>query len=89
MEVGDLIHLIREIDDPAAQSMVDILTERLQNLVDIGLEYLSLNRETDTLSGNDLFLKLREKGNTVILRRPAEFRFPGNLVGYAWQRTVG
>jgi excinuclease UvrABC ATPase subunit len=33
--------------------MVDILNERLQHLVDIGLEYLSLNRETDTLSGGE------------------------------------
>ncbi len=53
MEVGDLIHVIREIDDPAAQSMVETLTERLQHLVGIGLEYLSLNRETDTLSGGE------------------------------------
>lgn len=53
MEVGDLITIIREIDNPVAQSMVDTLSERLQHLVDIGLEYLSLNRETDTLSGGE------------------------------------
>ena len=53
MEAGDLIDIIRDIDDPAARSMVGILTERLQHLVDIGLEYLSLNRETDTLSGGE------------------------------------
>lgn len=53
MEVGDLLEVIRQIDDPAAQSMVETLTERLQHLVDIGLEYLSLNRETDTLSGGE------------------------------------
>jgi excinuclease UvrABC ATPase subunit len=53
MEVGDLVDVIREIDDPTAQSMVETLNERLQHLVDIGLEYLSLNRETDTLSGGE------------------------------------
>jgi excinuclease UvrABC ATPase subunit len=53
MEIGDLTNVIRAIDDPTAQSMVETLTERLQHLVDIGLEYLSLNRETDTLSGGE------------------------------------
>ncbi len=53
MEVGDLIGVIRQITEPAAQSMVATLTERLQYLVDIGLEYLSLSRETDTLSGGE------------------------------------
>jgi excinuclease UvrABC ATPase subunit len=36
-----------------AESMVATLTERLQSVADIGLEYLSLNRETDTLSGGE------------------------------------
>jgi len=105
MEVGQLIRVIREIDDAAAAPMVRSLTERLQHLVDIGLDYLTLDRETDTLSGgesqrvkmvkhlsgslvdvtyifdepsvglhprdvhrlNELLLKLRDKGNTVLV----------------------
>lgn len=53
MEVGHLILVIREIDDAAAGPMVKSLTERLQHLVDIGLDYLTLDRETDTLSGGE------------------------------------
>ncbi|AIQ64092.1 thiamine ABC transporter permease [Paenibacillus stellifer] len=105
IEVGQLIRVIREIDDAIAAPVVKLLLERLQHLVDIGLDYLTLDRETDTLSGgesqrvkmvkhlsgslvdvtyifdepsvglhprdvhrlNELLLKLRDKGNTVIV----------------------
>ncbi|WP_138751322.1 ATP-binding cassette domain-containing protein [Paenibacillus sinopodophylli] len=53
MEVGKLIRVIKEIDDPVAAPVVKSLTERLQHLVDIGLDYLTLDRETDTLSGGE------------------------------------
>ncbi len=53
MEVGELLHVIKEITDPAAAPMVATLTERLQHVVGIGLEYLSLDRPTDTLSGGE------------------------------------
>ncbi|MEW9697799.1 ATP-binding cassette domain-containing protein [Paenibacillus sp. SI8] len=53
MEVGHLIRVIREIDDAIAAPVVRSLTERLQHLVDIGLDYLTLDRETDTLSGGE------------------------------------
>lgn len=53
MEVDDLIDFLQTIDEPLAGPMVKTLTERLQHLADMGLEYLSLNRPTDTLSGGE------------------------------------
>jgi excinuclease UvrABC ATPase subunit len=53
MEVDELIEVIRDIKDPVAAPMVENLIERLQHMIDIGLEYISLSRETDTLSGGE------------------------------------
>ncbi len=53
MEIGELLGVVRAIKAPKAGPIVKALVERLQNIVDIGLEYLSLDRETDTLSGGE------------------------------------
>jgi excinuclease UvrABC ATPase subunit len=53
MEIPEMIEAVKKIKTPAAEPIVKALLERLENLVDIGLEYLSLSRETDTLSGGE------------------------------------
>ncbi len=53
MEVDELIEVIRAIQEPEAAPIVASLTDRLQHMIDIGLEYLSLDQETDSLSGGE------------------------------------
>src|SRR5947209_19131988 len=105
MEGDEVLEGVKSITGPAAAAIVRKLTERLHHLVEVGLEYLSLDRAIDTLSGgesqrvkivkhlngslvdvmyifdepsvglhprdvhrlNELLVKLRDKGNTVIV----------------------
>ncbi len=53
LEIGELVPIVRKITDAVAAPIVASLTERLQHVIDIGLDYLTLNRETDTLSGGE------------------------------------
>ncbi|MFD9961822.1 ATP-binding cassette domain-containing protein [Amycolatopsis sp. NPDC058986] len=53
MEVSDLADFVRAIDVPTLAPMVSALTERLDDLTRIGLGYLSLDRESASLSGGE------------------------------------
>ncbi|APY85226.1 excinuclease ABC subunit UvrA [Streptomyces alfalfae] len=105
MEVTDLIRELGRVDDPVAGPIARAAVTALERIEAIGLGYLSLDRETSTLSGgegqrlktvrhlgssltgmtyifdepsvglhprdvgrlNDLLLRLRDKGNTVLV----------------------
>ncbi|CAL9612208.1 ATP-binding cassette domain-containing protein [Streptomyces sp. enrichment culture] len=105
MQVTELIAVLREIDDPVAGPIARAAVTALERVDAIGLGYLSLDRETSTLSGGegqrlktvrhlgssltgmtyifdepsvglhprdvgrlgDLLLRLRDKGNTVLV----------------------
>ncbi|MEJ2856196.1 MULTISPECIES: excinuclease ABC subunit UvrA [unclassified Saccharothrix] len=105
LQISDLADWVAKIDDESVRPMVATLRETLDSLVEIGLGYLSLDRQSATLSGgeaqrvkmvrhlgsaltdvtyvfdeptvglhphdiqrmNDLLLRLKDKGNTVLV----------------------
>lgn len=105
MQIDELVKFLDEINYKEVSTVVESLKEKLNNIIDIGLGYLTLDRETSTLSGgesqrikmvkhlnsnlidlmyifdepsiglhprdvhklNNLLIKLRDKGNTVIV----------------------
>ena len=53
MEFTELVKVLRTIDDPRAITIVDALTASLNRMIEIGLPYLSMDRESSTLSGGE------------------------------------
>jgi excinuclease UvrABC ATPase subunit len=105
MQISDLADWVRDLDEPPVAPLLDALQQTLDAFAEIGLGYLSLDRQSGTLSGgegqrvkmvrhlgssltdvtyvfdepttglhphdiqrmNDLLLRLRDKGNTVLV----------------------
>lgn len=53
MQIDELLTAVDAIKEPALAPVTGMLRVRLQHLIDIGLDYLSLDRVTDTLSGGE------------------------------------
>ncbi len=53
MEFVKLVEVLKGITDPRAQTIVDALVSSLTRMIDIGLPYLSMNRESASLSGGE------------------------------------
>ena len=45
--------MLQKITDPRAKTIVDTLMASLERMIDIGLPYLSMDRESSTLSGGE------------------------------------
>ncbi|MBE2999526.1 excinuclease ABC subunit UvrA [Nocardiopsis sp. HNM0947] len=53
LQIDDLAEFVRTVDEPSVKPMVDALAHTLDSLVQVGLGYLSLDRESSTLSGGE------------------------------------
>lgn len=53
MEIENLTTLLSDVKDPIGTHITKIIIENLNRIINIGLGYLSLSRETSTLSGGE------------------------------------
>lgn len=53
MQLDELVEVISKFDIEEATPLIESIKEKLNNIIDIGLGYLSLDRETASLSGGE------------------------------------
>ncbi|MGY1948024.1 ATP-binding cassette domain-containing protein [Nocardia asiatica] len=53
LEISDLVEVLAGLDDPVARPIAQAAVARLRRIEEVGLGYLSLDRETATLSGGE------------------------------------
>lgn len=53
LQVDELLSIIQTIKDGSVEPVIINLAKRLKDLIEIGLDYVSLDRETSTLSGGE------------------------------------
>ena len=53
MDMNDLLHFLDELYYPGVNEVIDELKRQVQRLIDIGLDYLQLDRQTPSLSGGE------------------------------------
>ena len=53
MEFTELVKVLDTITDPRGRTVAEALTASLNRMIDIGLPYLSMDRESSTLSGGE------------------------------------
>jgi len=53
MQINELLEFVQSVHAPVAATIVSELVKRLRYIASIGMDYLSLSRETSTLSGGE------------------------------------